>query len=247
MRLEGKVAIVTGSARGLGEAIVMRLAKEGAKVIVTDVNQEGCERVASKIKELGGEALAKVCDVTDRASVQALAAATAERFGKIDILVNNAGITKDASLKKMTDEQWDAVINVNLKSVFICTQEISKFMVAQNYGRVISMSSLAGVMGNFGQTNYSASKAGIIGMTKTWAQELGRNNITANVIAPGFMNTEMTKTIPQKIVDQMLAAIPVGRMGEPEEIAAAVVYLASDEAGFVNGITLNVNGGMYVM
>lgn len=247
MRLENKVAIVTGSARGLGEAIVVRLAQEGAKVVVTDVDQEGCERVATKIKERGGQALPKVCDVTDRVSVQALAAATAEHFGKIDILVNNAGITKDASLKKMTDEQWDAVINVNLKSVFICTQEISKFMVEQNYGRVISMSSLAGVMGNFGQTNYSASKAGIIGMTKTWARELGKNKVTANVIAPGFMNTEMTKTIPQKIVDQMLTAIPVGRMGEPEEIAAAVVYLASDEAGFVNGITLNVNGGMYVM
>jgi len=247
MRLENKVAIVTGSARGLGEAIVVRLAKEGAKVVVTDIDQEGCERVAMKIKERGGQALPKVCDVTDRVSVQALAAATAEHFGKIDILVNNAGITKDASLKKMTDEQWDAVINVNLKSVFICTQEISKFMIEQNYGRVISMSSLAGVMGNFGQTNYSASKAGIIGMTKTWARELGKNQVTANVIAPGFMNTEMTKTIPQKIVDQMLTAIPVGRMGEPEEIAAAVVYLASDEAGFVNGITLNINGGMYVM
>lgn len=247
MRFEGRVAIVTGSARGLGKSIITRLAKEGAKVVVTDLKQEECDSVAAEINAQGGEAMAVACDVTNRASVQALAAATVERFGKIDVLVNNAGITKDASLKKMTDEQWDAVINVNLKSVFICTQEISKYMVQENYGRVISMSSLAGVMGNFGQTNYAASKAGIVGMTKTWAKELGKNNITANCIAPGFMNTEMTKTIPQNIVDQMLSAIPVGRMGEPEEIAAAAAYLASEEAGFVNGVTLNVNGGMYVM
>ena len=247
MRLEGKIAIVTGSARGLGEAIVLRLAREGARVVVSDLNQEACDLVASKISQSGGQALAKVCDVSDRPSVQALARATKDYFGKIDILVNNAGITKDASLKKMTDEQWDAVINVNLKSVFICTQEISKYMVKQKSGRIISLSSLSGVRGNFGQTNYSASKAGIIGMTKTWALELGRKNITANAIAPGFMNTEMTRTIPEKVVDQMLAAIPVGRMGEPEEVAAAVVYLASDEAGFVNGITLNINGGEHVM
>lgn len=247
MRLEGKVAIVTGSARGLGKAIVARLAKEGAKVVVTDLDQAGCDAVVDDIKAAGGDAMAVACNVTDRSAVQALAASTLERFGKIDILVNNAGITKDATLKKMTDDQWDAVINVNLKSVFICTQEISKYMVEQKSGRVISMSSLAGVEGNFGQTNYSASKAGVIGMTKTWSKELGKNNVTANVIAPGFMNTEMTKTIPQNIVDQMLSRIPVGRMGEPEEIAAAVVYLASDEAGFVNGVTLNINGGMYVM
>ncbi|MDK9711139.1 3-oxoacyl-ACP reductase FabG [Acidaminobacter sp.] len=247
MRLEGKVAIVTGSARGLGKAIVARLAKEGAKVVVTDLDQAGCDAVVDEIKAAGGEAMAVACNVTDRIAVQALAASTLEYFGKIDILVNNAGITKDATLKKMTDDQWDAVINVNLKSVFICTQEISKYMVEQKSGRVISMSSLAGVEGNFGQTNYSASKAGVIGMTKTWSKELGKNNVTANVIAPGFMNTEMTKTIPQNIVDQMLSRIPVGRMGEPEEIAAAVVYLASDEAGFVNGVTLNINGGMYVM
>lgn len=246
MRLEGKVAIVTGSARGLGKAIVERLAREGAKVVVTDVNEAGCKETAAEIIKAGGEALAIVCDVTNRESIEALAKATAEKWGKIDILVNNAGITKDASLKKMTDAQWDLVMNVNLKSVFLCTQIISAYMVEQKSGRVISMSSLAGVAGNFGQTNYSATKAGIIGMTKTWAQELGRKNVTANAIAPGFMNTEMTKTIPEDITKQLLAAIPVGRKGEPEEIAAAVVYLASDEAGFVNGVTLNINGGAYV-
>lgn len=247
MRLAGKVAIVTGSARGLGKAIAVRLAKEGAKVVVTDLNEDGCKEVAKEIQAIDGEAMAVKCDVTSRESVLNLAKAVISEYGKIDILVNNAGITRDASLKKMTDEQWDAVINTNLKSVFICTQEVSKYMVEQKSGRVISISSLAGVAGNFGQTNYSAAKAGIIGMTKTWAQELGKRNVTANAIAPGFMNTEMTKTIPEDIVKQMLAAIPVGRMGEPEEIAAAVVYLASDEAGFVNGVTLNINGGAYVM
>lgn len=246
MRLEGKVAIVTGSARGLGKAIVERLAREGAKVVVTDVNEAGCIETAAEITKAGGEALAIVCDVTNRESIEALAKATVEKWGKIDILVNNAGITKDATLKKMTDAQWDLVMNVNLKSVFLCTQIISAYMVEQKSGRVISMSSLAGVAGNFGQTNYSATKAGIIGMTRTWAQELGRKNVTANAIAPGFMNTEMTKTIPEDITKNLLAAIPVGRKGEPEEIAAAVVYLASDEAGFVNGVTLNINGGAYV-
>lgn len=246
MRLKGKVAVVTGSARGLGKSIVERLAKEGAMVVVTDVNEEGCIETTNEIIANGGDALAVTCDVTNRESVEALALATIKKYGKIDILVNNAGITKDSSLKKMTDAQWDAVITVDLKSVFICTQILSAYMVEQKSGRVISMSSLAGVSGNFGQTNYSAAKAGIIGMTKTWAQELGRKNITANVIAPGFMNTEMTKTIPEDITKTMLASIPLGRKGEPEEVAAAVVYLASDEAGFVNGVTLNINGGAYV-
>ncbi len=246
MRLEGKVAVVTGSARGLGKAIVERLAKEGAKVVVTDVNEEGCIGTANEIIANGGDALAVKCDVTSRESVEALAAAIIAKYGKIDILVNNAGITKDSSLKKLTDAAWDAVINVNLKSVFLCTQIMSSYMVEQKWGRIISLSSLAGVAGNFGQTNYSASKAGIIGMTRTWAIELGRKNVTANAIAPGFMNTEMTKTIPADITKTLLAAIPVGRMGEPEEIAAAVVYLATEEAGFVNGVTLNINGGAYV-
>jgi 3-oxoacyl-[acyl-carrier protein] reductase len=246
MRLEGKVAVVTGSARGLGKAIVERLAKEGAKVVVTDVNEEGCIETANQIISNGGDALAVKCDVTSRESVEALAAAIISKYGKIDILVNNAGITKDSSLKKLTDAAWDAVINVNLKSVFLCTQIMSSYMVEQKWGRIISLSSLAGVAGNFGQTNYSASKAGIIGMTRTWAIELGRKNVTANAIAPGFMNTEMTKTIPADITKTLLAAIPVGRMGEPEEIAAAVVYLATEEAGFVNGVTLNINGGAYV-
>ncbi|MBW8381262.1 MAG: 3-oxoacyl-ACP reductase FabG [Youngiibacter sp.] len=246
MRLEGKVAVVTGSARGLGKAIVERLAKEGAKVVVTDVNEEGCIVTANEIIANGGDALAVKCDVTNRESVEALAAAIIAKYGKIDILVNNAGITKDSTLKKLTDAAWDAVINVNLKSVFLCTQIMSSYMVEQKWGRIISLSSLAGVAGNFGQTNYSASKAGIIGMTRTWAIELGRKNVTANAIAPGFMNTEMTKTIPADITKTLLAAIPVGRMGEPEEIAAAVVYLATEEAGFVNGVTLNINGGAYV-
>lgn len=245
MRLKDKVAVVTGSAQGLGKAIVARMAREGAKVVVTDVNAEGAQAVVEEIKAAGGEAIAVTCNVTSRSDVEALAKTTIDTFGRVDILVNNAGITKDSSLKKMSDEQWDAVINVNLKSVFLCTQTFSSYMMEQGSGRVISLSSLAGVAGNFGQTNYSATKAGIIGMTKTWARELGRKGITANAIAPGFMNTEMTKTIPADVVNKMMANIPVGRAGEPEEVAAAAVYLASDEAGFVNGMTLQINGGEY--
>ncbi len=247
MRLKDKVAIVTGSARGIGKDIALRLAKEGAKVIVTDINLEGCQEVVDSFKDFDGKGLAVKCDVTKSDEVVSLVEKTVEEFGKIDILVNNAGITMDSSLKKMTEDQWDKVIDVNLKSVFLCCKYASAKMAENNWGRIINISSLAGVEGNFGQTNYSASKAGIIGITKTLSKELGRKNITVNAVAPGFINTEMTAKIPEKIVEKLLAAIPLGRKGEPEEVAAAVAYLASEEAGFVTGTTLNINGGSYVV
>ncbi|MDW7670036.1 MAG: SDR family NAD(P)-dependent oxidoreductase, partial [Bacillota bacterium] len=189
MRLKDKVAIVTGSARGIGKDIALRLAKEGAKVIVTDINLEGCQEVVDSFKDFDGKGLAVKCDVTKSDEVVSLVEKTVEEFGKIDILVNNAGITMDSPLKKMTEDQWDKVIDVNLKSVFLCCKYASAKMSENNWGRIINISSLAGVEGNFGQTNYSASKAGIIGITKTLSKELGRKNITVNAVAPGFINT----------------------------------------------------------
>jgi 3-oxoacyl-[acyl-carrier protein] reductase len=247
MRIKDKVAIVTGSARGIGKYIALRLAKEGAKVVVTDINLEGCMAVVESFENFGGSGMAIKCDVTKSEEVESLINKTVEAYGKLDILVNNAGITMDATLKKMTEDQWDKVLDVNLKSVFLCSKYASGMMAENGGGRIINISSLSGVEGNFGQANYSASKAGIIGITKTLSKELGRKNITVNVVAPGFINTEMTQKIPEKVVEKLLATIPVGRKGEPEEVAAAVLYLATDEAGFVNGVTLNINGGSYVI
>ena len=220
MRLQDKVAIVTGSARGLGKAMVIKMVAEGA--------------------------LAVKCDVTNREEVTALVEETVKVFGKVDILVNNAGITRDAQMVKMTDDNWDAVMNTNLKSMFICSQVASQPMIKQGYGRIINISSIAGQEGNFGQANYSAAKAGAIGLTKTLSKELGRKGITVNVVSPGFIMSEMSAAIPEKIKEQLIARIPLNRAGQPEEIASAVAYLASDEAAFITGQVLSVNGGMYV-
>lgn len=241
--MEARVAIVTGSARGIGKAIAEKFHREGHKVVIADLDQAQCDLVAA---ELGEGALGIQCNVTNRASVEALAERVMEAFGRVDILVNNAGITRDATLKKLTDENWDAVIDVNLKSVFLCTQILTPYMTGQQWGRVINISSVVGVAGNFGQTNYSAAKAGIIGMTKTWSKELGKYNVTANAIAPGYMDTEMVKLMPEEVLASMVASVPLKRLGKPEEIAAAAFYLASEDAGYVNGTTLNVNGGFYV-
>jgi len=246
LRLKGKVAIVTGSARGLGKAMALKMAAEGAKVVVCDLNYEGCVAVKEEIEQNGGKALAVRCDVTSREEVAALVAQTMDNFSQIDILVNNAGITRDAQIIKMTDQQWDEVINTNLKSMFICIQEVIKVMIPRNYGRIVNITSIAALEGNFGQTNYAAAKAGIIGLTKTLSKELGRKGITVNAVAPGFMDTEMTKTIPAHIQEQLLARIPLRRAGQPEEAAEAVVFLASDAASYITGQTLSVNGGLYV-
>lgn len=246
MKFSNRVAIVTGSAQGLGLAIARRLAQEGVKVVVTDFNVEKIDEAVAELKNNGGDAIGFKCDVTNRDEVRELGAKVIEHYGKIDILVNNAGITRDSSFKKMTDEQWDAVIDVDLKSIFIVIQELYKYMEENKYGRIINISSVVGLSGNFGQSNYSAAKAGVIGLTKTLAIEFGNKGITVNAVAPGFINTEMTKIMPDYAKDKMISAIPVGRAGEPEDIAAAVAFLSSDETGFISGATLSVNGAMYV-
>jgi len=245
MIFNNRVAVVTGSTQGIGLAIAKRLAKEGVKVVVTSRNIEKVNKAVAEINGDGGEAIGLKCDVTNREEVKALGVKVIEKYGSIDILVNNAGITKDSSFKKMTDEQWDEVLNSDLKSVFIVTQELSKYMESKGYGRILNLSSVVGLSGNFGQSNYSAAKAGIIGFTKTLSMELGKKGITVNAIAPGFIETAMTQEIPEKIRTEIIAGIPVGRTGKPEDIAAAVAFLASEEAGFISGVTLSVNGAMY--
>ncbi|WP_019229071.1 3-oxoacyl-[acyl-carrier-protein] reductase [Sedimentibacter sp. B4] len=240
-----RVAVVTGSTQGIGLAIAKRLAKEGVIVVVTSRNIDKVNEAVDEIKSEGGEAFGLKCNVTNREEVKALGEKVMDKYGRIDILVNNAGITKDSSFKKMTDEQWDEVLDSDLKSVFIVTQELSKYMELNKYGRIINLSSVVGLSGNFGQANYSAAKAGIIGFTKTLSMELGKKGITVNAIAPGFIETAMTHEIPENIRTEIIASIPVGRTGEPEDIAAAMAFLASEEAGFISGVTLSVNGAMY--
>lgn len=245
MIFNDRVAVITGSTQGIGLAIAQRLAKEGVKVVITARNIQKVNEVVEEIKSSGGDAIGFKCDVTNREEVKALGEKVVEKYGKIDILINNAGITRDASFKKMTDEQWDEVITGDLKSVFIVTQELSKYMELNKYGRIINLSSIVGLSGNFGQANYTAAKAGILGFTRTLSVELGKKGITVNAVAPGFIDTAMTQEIPEKMRIEMIASIPVGRAGTPEDIAAAVAFLASEEAGFISGITLSVNGSMY--
>ena len=243
-RLAGRVALITGAGQGIGRAIALRFAQEGAKVVALDVVPDGINAVMSEIKAAGGEALAVVCDVTQREQVAAAVQAALDAFGQLDILCNNAGITRDARLVKMTEEQFDQVIAVNLKGVFNMTQAVAPHMVERGYGRIITTSSVVGLYGNFGQTNYVATKAGVIGMTRVWARELGPKGITANAVAPGFIATEMVKTMPQDVLDRFISMTPARRLGEPEDIANAFLFLASDEASFVNGAVLSVDGGL---
>jgi 3-oxoacyl-[acyl-carrier protein] reductase len=243
-RLQDRVAIVTGGANGIGKVTAQRFAEEGARVMIWDLDRERGEATATEINEKGGEAVFKAVNTSRFEEVEKGAADVADRWGRIDILINNAGITRDASLKKMTAEQWQQVMDVNLTGVFNCTKVISNYMVEQGYGRIISASSVVGLYGNFGQTNYVAAKAGVIGMTRVWARELGRKGITANAVAPGFIATEMIKKIPDEVLKGIEAKIPVGKMGDPVDIANAYVFLASDEACYVNGAVLSVDGGM---
>lgn len=243
-RLAGRVALITGAGQGIGRAIALRFAQEGAKVVALDVVPDGINALVSEIKAAGGEALAVVCDVTQREQVAAAVGAALDAFGQIDILCNNAGITRDARLVKMTEEQFDQVIAVNLKGVFNMTQAVAPHMIERGYGRIITTSSVVGLYGNFGQTNYVASKAGVIGMTRVWARELGPKGITANAVAPGFIATDMVKTVPQEVLDRFVNMTPLRRLGQPEDIANAFLFLASDEAAFVNGAVLSVDGGL---
>ena len=253
IELKNRVAIVTGGANGIGKETSLALAHAGAAVAVWDMAEEAGWAVVAEIEQSGGQAAFFKVNVANQSEVEAAVAQVADQFGKIDILINNAGILRDGQLLKVKDGQivgkmseadFDAVIAVNLKGVFNCTQAVAPLMIKQGYGRIISASSVVGLYGNFGQTNYVATKAGVIGMNKVWARELGKRGITCNVIAPGFIATDMTKGMPEKILQGMIERTPVGRMGQPADIAYAYLFLASEEAGFINGAVLSVDGGV---
>ncbi|ARK30444.1 3-oxoacyl-[acyl-carrier-protein] reductase [Halalkalibacter krulwichiae] len=246
MRLLDKTAIITGAGRGIGEATAIKFAKEGAKVVIADLNSEDIDRTVSIINEAGGEAIGVIVNVTKRKEVKALMKKTLEQYGRVDVVVNNAGITADAQLLKMSDEQWDQVIDVNLKGVFTVSQEAAQIMKEQNGGVILNASSIVGSYGNFGQTNYAATKWGVNGMTKTWAKELGRYNIRVNAIAPGFILTSMTEKMPEKILATMKDKSVLNDLGTPEDIANGYMFLASDEARFITGTILSIDGGIVI-
>lgn len=245
-RLQEKVAIITGSGRGIGRETALLFAQEGARLCVSDIDSASGEQTATEIRRRGGTAIFVRADVSQRADAQLLADTTVNEFGRIDILVNNAGILRDATLLKMTEEQFDQVISVNLKGVFNCTQAVAPIMVQQGRGKIINVSSVVALYGNFGQTNYVAAKAGVIGMTKVWARELGRKGICVNAVCPGFIATEMVKSVPEKILEAMKERIPLGRLGEPQEVAQLFLFLASDEASYINGAVISIDGGITV-
>ncbi|MGM9923558.1 MAG: 3-oxoacyl-ACP reductase FabG [Bacillus sp. (in: firmicutes)] len=244
MKLLNKVAIITGGANGIGWEAVQVFLKAGAKVAIADYTVEKVKERLDALGEYKENAAAFRVDVANRDSVAEMVEAVANHFGRIDILVNNAGITRDAMLTKMTIEDFQAVINVNLTGLFNCTQAVVPYMLENQSGRVINTSSVSGIYGNVGQTNYAAAKSGIIGMTKTWAKELGRKGITVNAVVPGFIETSMVETVPEKIINQLKSTIPLQRLGKPSDIANAYLYLASDEANYVNGSVLHVDGGI---
>ncbi len=245
-RLNNKVALITGAAQGIGLATALKFAQEGAHVVICDIKQASVDAAVDAANALGVRAQGFVVDVTQRDMVDAVVADTLAEFGAIDILVNNAGITQDARLQKMTLEQFDRVIDVNLRGVFHCTQAVADAMVAKGSGVILNASSVVGIYGNFGQTNYAASKFGVIGFTKTWARELGPKGIRVNAVAPGFIATPILDTIPEKILAGMKSQVPLARLGSPEEVANVYAFLASDEASYVNGVVLEVSGGMTV-
>lgn len=244
-KLDGKIAVVTGASRGIGRAIALQLASEGANVVVNySGNVEKANQVVEEIKKLGKNAIAVKANIADNEAVQNLMNKAIEEFGAIDILVNNAGITRDNLIMRMKEDEWDDVLNTNLKGVFLCTKAVTRQMMKQRSGRIINISSIVGVMGNAGQANYVAAKAGVIGLTKTTARELASRNILVNAIAPGFITTEMTDELPEEIKSAMLAQIPVAKLGQPENIAKAVVFFASDDSSYITGQTLHVDGGL---
>ena len=245
MRLENKVAIITGAGSGIGKETAILFAKEGAKVIVADMNEKAGQETVAEINK-NGEAFFIKLDVSKREQSIQMVKTTLEKYGRIDVLINNAGIVQDAFLSKMTEEQWDKVINVNLKGVFNCTQAVVEVMMNQGKGVIINTSSIVGLNGNVGQVNYAATKAGLIGMTKTLAKELGKKGIRVNAVAPGFIATPMTSNVPEKILEMMKEKTPLRRLGEPKDVANAYLFLASDEANFVNGAVLCVDGGLVI-
>ncbi|WP_062197822.1 3-oxoacyl-[acyl-carrier-protein] reductase [Massilibacterium senegalense] len=245
MKLTEKTAIVTGASRGIGRAIALELATQGADVVVNySGNEQKALEVVEQIKQLGQNSIAVQANVDNQASVDALVKQTIDTFGKVDILVNNAGITRDMLLMRMKEEDFDAVIQTNLKGVFLCTKAVTRPMLKQRYGRIVNIASVVGLIGNPGQANYVAAKAGVIGLTKTTAKELASRNITVNAVAPGFIATDMTDTLKGEYKEELLKQIPLARLGKPEDIAHVVAFLCTDEASYVTGQTINVDGGM---
>ncbi|MBU5676162.1 3-oxoacyl-[acyl-carrier-protein] reductase [Alkaliphilus sp. MSJ-5] len=244
MKFKDKVVLVTGAAQGIGKATALKFAQEGAKVVTVDIKLELMDEVSSEIKELGAELLTYGVNVVNREQIQDMVSDVVAKWGKIDILVNNAGITADSQLTKMEEDAFDKVIAVNLKGVYNCTQIVVPVMVENGGGVILNASSVVGLYGNFGQTNYAATKFGVIGMTKTWAKELGKKGIRVNAVAPGFIGTPMVSKMPDKVIDMMKGKSPLNRLGTPEDIANAYAFLASDEAGFITGTTLSVDGGV---
>ena len=242
--LSNKTAIVTGASQGIGETIAIEMAKSGATVFCLARNKEALDTTIKKITENGGKATAFSCDISNNDDFKSIILNIVKEYGSIDILVNNAGITKDNLLLRMLDDQWDDVLNINLKGSFTCARSVIKYMMKKKFGRIINITSIVGVTGNAGQVNYAASKAGMIGITKSFAQEIASRGITANCIAPGFIETAMTAELPEAVIKNMLGSIPQGRMGNADEIAATVAFLASNEASYITGQTLHVNGGM---
>ena len=245
-RLQNKICLITGAEQGIGLATALKFAKEGAIVIIADLKQAAIDTAVKQCQALGAQAVGYVMDVTQRAMVDDVVARVKAQFGRIDVLVNNAGITQDARLQKMTLAQFDQVIDVNLRGVFHCAQAVADLMVAQGQGVILNASSVVGIYGNFGQTNYAASKFGVIGFTKTWSRELGPKGIRVNAVAPGFVETPILATIPAEVLKEMQTRVPLRRLGQPEEVANVYAFLASDEASYINGAVIEVSGGMTV-
>lgn len=244
--LKDKVAVVTGASRGIGRSISLALARQGARIVAVDVTLKGMDELLAEIKEVGSVGIAVEGNVTVTADTENMIDKAVAAYGRVDILVNNAGITRDGLLMRMKDEDWDAVLTVNLKGAFLCTRAASKVMTKQRFGRIINIASVVGQMGNAGQANYCASKAGLMGLTRSNARELAKRNITVNAVAPGFIVSDMTEALPDKVKQEMAAQIPLERFGTADDIANAVVFLATDASGYITGQVLAVNGGMYM-
>lgn len=246
MKLEGKVALVTGAAQGIGKAVALLLARNGADIVVSDINLEKAGETAREIEATGRRAMPIKVDVANSGDVERMVQTIMEQFGQIDILINNAGIARDKLILRMTEEDWDAVLDINLKGTFNCTKAVVKHMSKQRSGKIVNIASVVGEMGNAGQANYSASKAGVIGFTKTIAREFAQRGINVNAIAPGYIQTPMTEALPEKAKDELKRMIPMERLGQPEDVAGAVLFLVSEAASYITGHVLNVNGGIYM-